>query len=836
MKRFLLALLLFIAIKTNAQLVTTVAGTLSKIGSLNGAALGKATFNNPHGIYVAKDGNIYIADRYNHIIRKIDTNGNVTTLAGSGSAGSNDGIGTSASFNEPWGLTADSLGNVYVADTKNNKIRKINPNGVVSTLAGTGNFGITDSNNPLAASFGNPTDLVFDKKGNLYVAEHLTHLIRKINPSGVVSTFAGNRNYPSNTGLVDGLGLLARFNRPYGIDIDALGNLYVADEWNHAIRKISPLGIVSTLAGNGTIGNNQGIGSSATFNFPWDVAVDSTGKVYVTDGRNFVIRTIDLNNEVKPFVGLQATPGATDGFSDLATFNGATSISFNYNQSALFVGDPYNQLIRKITFINEVSKPDIRFESKLSKKDSITICKNSPLKLYLSGKYSSYDVFLDSVLLINTTDSILDLSSLPAGKASIYVIGKKDGYESKSSNLLKYHIKPNNTANILSSKNAPFCVGDSTYLYTSNKSKAYWNTQQFIDSILVKSSGKYYFIENEKECYTKQDTISIKFNPNPNITISTSKPGPYEEGESIYLIANGAKNYEWSSTEKKDSIKVSSSGNYIVKGIDINTCFSYSDTLKIIFSPPSTKLKINTINGVYFCANDSLKILANIAAPIKWYHMDTLLATSDSILYVKQPGNYYFTNYTGTIKHSDTIKIEMKNKPIIDFTSDFKASNTIVGDNIEFKASNQTLDSYSWDFGDNQNLLSKSHTATHNYQTLGKYTVNLEVKDIYGCSSKIEKKDYISFDSKLFIANAFTPNGDLINDEIVLRGVENGAQVDFKIFNEWGEVVFSSKEKNATWNGFYKGEIANQGNYAYLLILKSNNVEQMYKGIITLIK
>ena len=113
---------------------------------------------------------------------------------------------------------------------------------------------------------------------------------------------------------------------------------------------------------------------------------------------------------------------------------------------------------------------------------------------------------------------------------------------------------------------------------------------------------------------------------------------------------------------------------------------------------------------------------------------------------------------------------------------------------------------------------------------------SLEVKDIYGCSSRIEKKNYISYVSKLFIANAFTPNGDQINDEIVLRGVTDNTQVDFKIFNEWGEVVFSSNNKNASWNGYYKGEIANEGNYAYLLILKNNNEEQVYKGIITLIK
>ncbi len=164
----LVSFLIGLQLKTEAQTIETIAGSQGLVGNMNGNT-SVATFNNPHGVEYDHQGNIFIADRYNHLIRKIDTDGNVTTFAGSGSSGSSDGQGEAASFNEPWGLTVDSLGNVFVADTKNNKIRKISPAGYVTTLAGAGSFGIKDSPNPLIATFGNPTGIAVDKDGNLYI-------------------------------------------------------------------------------------------------------------------------------------------------------------------------------------------------------------------------------------------------------------------------------------------------------------------------------------------------------------------------------------------------------------------------------------------------------------------------------------------------------------------------------------------------------------------------------------------------------------------------------------------------------------------------------------------
>ncbi len=206
-KLFFIIFLLGFTITSNAQLVITIAGVLDSVGALNGPAL-QSHFNNPHGIAVDGFGNVYVADRFGHRIRKITTGGIATTLAGSGNSGTLDGNGVNAEFNEPWGLCADSLGNVYVADTRNNLIRKIDLNGNVTTLAGSGSFGTT--NGPaLGATFGNPTGIEIDETtGTIYVADHLTHIIRKIDPAGNVSTLAGA---PYLTGNTNGVGLAATF-------------------------------------------------------------------------------------------------------------------------------------------------------------------------------------------------------------------------------------------------------------------------------------------------------------------------------------------------------------------------------------------------------------------------------------------------------------------------------------------------------------------------------------------------------------------------------------------------------------------------------------------------
>lgn len=270
---------------SSSGVVTNLAGSIQ--GYQEGSGSG-ARFNGPHDVAVDSDGYVYVADRNNHRIRKISPSGVVTTLAGSGIQGDQNGSGGSARFRYPHGVAVDNSGNVYVADRDNHLIRKITPSGVVSTLAGSTEG--YQNGSGTSARFSEPRSVAVDSGGNVYVADYGNNRIRKISPGGDVTTLAG-----STQGYANGTGEAAQFNMPRGIAVDNSGNVYVADRDNHVIRKITPSGVVTTVAGS-TQGYQDGSGSTAQFNGPDGVAVDSSGNVYVADHDNNRIRKISRNN------------------------------------------------------------------------------------------------------------------------------------------------------------------------------------------------------------------------------------------------------------------------------------------------------------------------------------------------------------------------------------------------------------------------------------------------------------------------------------------------------------------------------------------------------------
>ena len=232
---------------------------------------------------------MYVADSGNHTIRKITPDGDVSTIAGSGNPGNTDGNGWLQVLKTPWGIAVDGSGNVYVADADNHSIRKIAHNGDVTTIAGSGTSGSADGNGS-AASFNFPNGVAVDGSGNVYVADRNNHTIRKITPNGDVTTIAGT----GSTGSMDGNGTSASFNNPYGVAVDGSGNVYVADTGNHTIRKITPNGDVTTIAGTGSTGSMDDNGTSASFSSPIGITIDGSSNVYVADFYNHKIRKISL--------------------------------------------------------------------------------------------------------------------------------------------------------------------------------------------------------------------------------------------------------------------------------------------------------------------------------------------------------------------------------------------------------------------------------------------------------------------------------------------------------------------------------------------------------------
>jgi hypothetical protein len=322
---------------TSAGVVTTLAGTAGSSGSTD-ATGADARFYNPRGVSVDTAGNVFVAEYSNHTIRKVTSAGVVTTLAGTaGSTGSTDATGAAARLRNPSGVAVDASGNVFVADSSNHTIRKVTSAGVVTTLAGTaGSTGSTDATGA-AARFKNPFGVAVDTAGNVFVADFSNHTIRKVTSAGVVTTLAGTAG---STGSTNATGSAARFNLPGGVAVDTAGNVFVADTYNHTIRKITSAGVVTQEAGlAGNPGSNNGLGAIARFNTHFGVTVDTAGNVFVADTLNHTIRntassapaTVTLSSLSKTYTGSAQAPTTTVSPSGLTlelTYTGtAASLS-----------------------------------------------------------------------------------------------------------------------------------------------------------------------------------------------------------------------------------------------------------------------------------------------------------------------------------------------------------------------------------------------------------------------------------------------------------------------------------------------------------------------------
>jgi hypothetical protein len=321
----------------------TLAGVAGSAGSTDGTG-SAARFNYPYGVAVDTEGNVFVADYANHTIRKVTSAGVVTTLAGTaGSSGTTNATGSAARFNNPFGVAVDTAGNIFVGDSANHSIRKVTSAGVVTTLAGTsGSLGSTDGTGS-AARFYYPIGVSVDTAGNVFVADYANQTIRKVTSAGVVTTLAGTARA---IGAIDATGSAARFNYPYGVAVDTAGNVFVGDRGNHTIRKVTSAGVVTTLAGTaGSSGTTNATGSAARFYEPSGVSVDTAGNVFVADVNNHTIRKVTSAGVVTTEAGLAGSSGSNTGLGSAARFNYPTGVSVD-TAGNVYVADVNNHTIR----------------------------------------------------------------------------------------------------------------------------------------------------------------------------------------------------------------------------------------------------------------------------------------------------------------------------------------------------------------------------------------------------------------------------------------------------------------------------------------------------------
>ncbi|MGD0446232.1 MAG: chitobiase/beta-hexosaminidase C-terminal domain-containing protein [Edaphobacter sp.] len=338
---------------TSGGIISTVAGDGTLGFSGDGGAATSAELSNPGGFVLDSSGNLYIADSLNNVVRKVTAAGIISTVAGDGTKGytGDGGAATSAELNLPNGVAVDSSGNLYIADSLNNVVRKVTTAGIISTVAGDGTQGYTgDGGAATNAELHLPNSITMDSSGNLYIADSLNNVVRKVTAAGIISTVAGNGTQ-GYTG--DGeAATSAELNLPYSVTMDSSGNLYIADTGNDRIRKVTAAGIISTIAGAGAQGytGDGGAATSAALNQPNGVAVDSSGNLYIADTGNNVVRKVTAAGIISTVAGNGVGAFSGDGGAPTgAELNQPWDVSVD-SSGNLYISDSANHRIRKVTY------------------------------------------------------------------------------------------------------------------------------------------------------------------------------------------------------------------------------------------------------------------------------------------------------------------------------------------------------------------------------------------------------------------------------------------------------------------------------------------------------
>jgi sugar lactone lactonase YvrE len=399
-------------IYSNPYTITTLAGNAIRGSGYNDGTGSNTAFNQPCGIAVDINGNLYVADSGNYVIRKITQNGVVTTIAGqAGINGSTDGSGTSASFGVIKGITIDSYGNLYVTDYSNNNIRKITANTWnVTTLVSS------------AAGLKGPTGITVDTSGNIYVSDSGNYIIRKISSSGVMYTLAGSIGKPGSS---DGLGSAASFAYPAGIAIDNTGTLYVCDYNASTIRKVNSSGLVTTIGGFvGAPGFLDGtlLNTASQFAGPYGLTIDSSGNLYITDQSSLsVIREItsplQQPSNVSTLAGQIGIASRWDGTGANANFNNAQGLAID-SKGNIYIADTNNNTIRKGSPASSIIAQPIITTQPVNQ--SVSIGGSATLTVVASGTALNYQWLLNGVAITGATSSTYTISSITTNNAGNY--------------------------------------------------------------------------------------------------------------------------------------------------------------------------------------------------------------------------------------------------------------------------------------------------------------------------------------------------------------------------------------------------------------------------------
>jgi hypothetical protein len=576
MKKLLTLLSLAYCLQTNAQIMNTFAGNGTGGYYGDGGQATAAEFSGPKGVAVDAAGNVYTGDSNNNRVRKINTAGIITTIAGNGTSGStgDGGPATNATLNHPTILFADPAGNVYMS-VNYQSIRKIDVTGIISTFAGNGVGGFTGDGGPATAAglYCDQGGAAMDAAGNVYIADYNNQRVRMVNTAGIISTFAGNGTaaYSGDGGQATD----ASLNYPVSLVVDAAGNVYISDNYDNHIRMVNTAGIISTFAG--TVAGYSGDGgqaAAAKINGPQAISIDAAGNIYFSDGSNSRVRMINTAGVITTIAG-DGTQGYTGdgGQATAAEFRPLGGLAADAAGN-VYLADPSNSRIRIVSAPLTITV------------NSPTICTSASATLTATGAttYSwSTGATTASIVVSPTTATVYTVSG---------VSGNSTGVATTTVTIA--------APTITTSGSTTICAGSSAAITAAGVTTYTWAPATGLDVTTgpnVNASPTvnttYTVSGTDANGCTAYDTLSITTNPLPIVTAVAASPSICS-GANTNITASGASTYSWqpgASLSSTISVNVISfpivSTTYTLTGTDVNGCISI-DTITITVNPLPT--------------------------------------------------------------------------------------------------------------------------------------------------------------------------------------------------------------------------------------------------------
>lgn len=647
-------------IDKNTGIITTVIGTgVPGYSGDNGSAT-EARIDHPHGMTIDKYGNIFIADTYNHCIRKITkSTGIITTIAGTGFDGysGDGGPAMEAQLSSPYGITVDTVGNIYIADRNNNCIRKVTvATGNISTIAGTGVGGFSGDEVPASeAELYHPSDVCLDKNENLYIADYRNHRIRKVDKvTGIISTIAGTGTpgFSGDTGIATG----AQLNYPIGVTIDAVENIYIAEYVNHCVRKINAsAGIITSIAGTGVEGysGDGDVAMNAKLSYPSAVETDAFCSVYIVDYLNNRIRKI---TNLAPALAVSESVTLCEGNSTNLTASGAGNYIWQPSEGLSIINDSSVTAQANITTTYSVSGCYSNIATvtvtidvvSANAGNDVAICAGNAAQLNAVGGEAQYEWSPEYALSATTGASVSAEPTLTTNYSltvtnEIGCVGRDEITVSVAASL---------TSN--AGSDGSICQGNSTTLNGSGGVDYHWSPAEGLDNTSIynptanpTSTTTYTLEALSGNCSTIADYVTVAVSP--FIDLSISGNDSICPGDSTSLTVAGAIICSWSPASGLNSITGANVMASPTSGITYsvsasNSCGSHiKEFILQLRSNPSVSISGTKI----ICKGDTSILTASGADTYSWYPATDLNTTTGAIVYASPTVNTpYFV--TGT--------------------------------------------------------------------------------------------------------------------------------------------------------------------------------------------